>query len=80
VAADGSRLDDVLAGTGPWLITRDQLGHGKLEPFHDVLAAWFDKLGVTAVLVRPDRHVFGSGLPEDLTKRWEQLLHPEERA
>ena len=80
VAADNTRLDDALAGTGPWLITREQLQVGDFDPFGEALSARFDVLGAAAVLVRPDRHVFGSGPPEELTERWEQLLHPAGRA
>ncbi len=76
IAADGTRLDDALAGSGPWLITREQLESGDLRPFGEALTVWFGKLGATAVMLRPDRHVFGSGVPDDLTERWEQLLHP----
>jgi 3-(3-hydroxy-phenyl)propionate hydroxylase len=35
-------------------------GGGKLEEQDDVMAAWFDRHGATAVLVRPDHYVYGA--------------------
>ncbi len=73
--ADGAklRLDDVL-GSEPWLITAEGLGEPLLAPFRDTLAAWLGARGVAAVLVRPDRHVFGSGEPGHLAKAWAAAL------
>jgi 3-(3-hydroxy-phenyl)propionate hydroxylase len=75
-AADGQtiRLDDAL-GPGPWLIGRSTppvgawpgpmlrigLDDVRLAPFRADIGAWLDKRGAEAVLVRPDRYVFGSG-------------------
>ncbi len=74
--ADGEtvRLDDAL-GPGPWLISRSTppvgpwpgpmqripLDDARLAPFRADIVAWLDKRGAEAVLVRPDRYVFGSG-------------------
>lgn len=73
--ADGAvlRLDDVL-GSEPWLITMAGLGEPRLAPFRDALAAWLEARGVAAVLVRPDRHVFGSGAAEHLSEAWAAAL------
>ncbi|MDP2260582.1 MAG: bifunctional 3-(3-hydroxy-phenyl)propionate/3-hydroxycinnamic acid hydroxylase [Caulobacter sp.] len=62
------RLDDVL-GEGPWLIVRDATG-GALAPFADALTGWLDRHGAEAVLVRPDRYVFGVGPPAALQAAW----------
>ena len=73
--SDGAvlRLDDVL-GPEWWLITTAGLDEPRLAPFRDTLAGWLETRGVNAVLVRPDRHVFGSGLPEQLTTAWASAL------
>jgi 3-(3-hydroxy-phenyl)propionate hydroxylase len=70
VAADGRRLDDVL-GPGPWLIGRADLDAPALAGFAPALAAWLDGHGGDGVLVRPDRHVFGTGRAADLVAAWE---------
>lgn len=72
-AADGIRLDDVL-GMGEWLITRKDLDEPRLVAFADQIASWLDKTGVDAVLVRPDRYVFGTGNAADLKTAWEAAL------
>ncbi len=76
------RLDDVLGG-GPWLIGRSPRAGGahpglrlaclaepELAPFADDLAGWLDRRGAAAVLVRPDRYVFGTGEADDLARAW----------
>ncbi len=79
VASD-SRLDDVL-GAGAWLIARTDvpqlagmravaLDNAMLAPFRDILANWLDERAAAAVLVRPDRYVFGTGEPETLVAAW----------
>lgn len=87
-ADDGGRrvrLDDAL-GEGLWLISRDpfksddasmrvvDLASEPAAPFRDRLLAWLDRHGVDAVLVRPDRYVFGSGAPALLIDAWMQRL------
>jgi 3-(3-hydroxy-phenyl)propionate hydroxylase len=70
VAEDGTRLDDAL-GSESWLISYDDLGENNLKPFAAQLEEWFEKHGVKAVLVRPDRYVFGTGTAEDLGAAWQ---------
>ena len=78
------RLDEVL-GEGPWLIARDPaasdhglptfgLGEPRLDPFRADLARWLDAHKVDAVLIRPDRYVFGAGEPTALADAYRQAL------
>jgi 3-(3-hydroxy-phenyl)propionate hydroxylase len=69
IAADGTRLDAVL-GLGHWLIRRSDLTAPPLAPFAKPLAGWLDKHQAEAVLVRPDRYVFGTGAPTPLEAAW----------
>ena len=62
------RLDDVL-GEGPWVIRREDLS-GRLAPFAADLTRWFDSRAADAVLVRPDRYVFGTGDAAALQAAW----------
>jgi 3-(3-hydroxy-phenyl)propionate hydroxylase len=84
--ADGSKLDDVL-GPGAWLIGRSAPGSGvagnlrcvalddaALAPFKDQLRAWLGKFDADAVLVRPDRYVFGTGAPDRLREAWAKWI------
>ena len=73
--AGGLRLDDVLGG-GHWLLTRADLARSELAPFSAALVGWLDKNAVEAVLVRPDRYVFGSGDPATLSAAWAALFKP----
>jgi 3-(3-hydroxy-phenyl)propionate hydroxylase len=73
---DGRRLDDVM-GPGAWLIARgssdlagvksallarvEALDGAMLKAFSGMLSAYLDQAGSDAVLVRPDRYVFGTG-------------------
>ncbi|HEX7758171.1 MAG TPA: bifunctional 3-(3-hydroxy-phenyl)propionate/3-hydroxycinnamic acid hydroxylase [Caulobacteraceae bacterium] len=76
------RLDDFL-GEGPVLITRaPQAGLGvrsidldgpDLAPFRAALTLWLERHGAQAVLVRPDRFVFGAGEPRVLADAWRTL-------
>lgn len=69
VAADQDRLDDVM-GNGPWIFERSRLSEPRLAPFAAAITSWLDSHGVTAVLVRPDRYVFGTGDPDNLNAHW----------
>lgn len=69
IAADGTRLDDVL-GLEHWLLTRRDLAAPRLAPFARQLTGWLDRHRADAVLVRPDRYVFGSGPAERLQAAW----------
>lgn len=71
--ADGARMDDLL-GEGPWLITRQSLADGALAPFADRLRPWLESRDVEAVLVRPDRYVFGTGTAKALEKAWAERV------
>ncbi|WP_439814746.1 bifunctional 3-(3-hydroxy-phenyl)propionate/3-hydroxycinnamic acid hydroxylase MhpA [Zavarzinia sp. CC-PAN008] len=85
------RLDDAL-GDGTWLICREpcalgagdatvvDLGSDLVAPFRASLGAWLDARNAAAVLVRPDRYVFGSGQPTTLLAAWHAALHPLPRA
>ena len=73
VSAGGERLDDVL-GPEAWLITRPGLANGKLAPFATMLGKWLDTHGAAAVVVRPDRFVFGSGDPAALVQAWQAAV------
>ncbi len=69
IAADGTRLDEVL-GLGHALITRADLETLRLAPFARQIGHWLDKHQAEAVLVRPDHHVFGTGNAADLVEAW----------
>jgi 3-(3-hydroxy-phenyl)propionate hydroxylase len=43
----------------------------ELAPFRLPLSAWLNKHDAEAVLVRPDRYVFGSGVAETLVAAWQ---------
>ncbi|MDP3855766.1 bifunctional 3-(3-hydroxy-phenyl)propionate/3-hydroxycinnamic acid hydroxylase [Phenylobacterium sp.] len=79
-------LDEVL-GDEAWLISNlalqappgvhaVALHDPRLSPFRDALSAWLARHGVEAVLVRPDRYVFGSGAPHDLLSAYAAMLTP----
>ncbi len=71
--ADEARLDDVL-GAGHWLIDRAALERAEMAPFREALAGWLDAHQAEAVLVRPDRYVFGTGNGGELADRWAASL------
>jgi 3-(3-hydroxy-phenyl)propionate hydroxylase len=71
--ADEARLDDVL-GAGYWLIDRAALERAELAAFREALAGWLDTHQAEAVLVRPDRYVFGTGRADDLADAWAAAL------
>ncbi|MDZ4776847.1 MAG: bifunctional 3-(3-hydroxy-phenyl)propionate/3-hydroxycinnamic acid hydroxylase [Alphaproteobacteria bacterium] len=79
-----SRLDDTL-GSGAWLISRaaaasaggQGLRHVSLDdltlaPFRDALDHWLSSHD--AVLVRPDRYIFGVGEADALARAWREHL------
>jgi 3-(3-hydroxy-phenyl)propionate hydroxylase len=79
------RLDDALGDTG-WLISRTpvsdapegikcaDMASDELAPFRAKLETWLDKHCAEAVLVRPDRYVFGAGAPDPLLAAWSSAL------
>jgi 3-(3-hydroxy-phenyl)propionate hydroxylase len=79
------RLDDAL-GAGAWLIAASPparaepgitivgLDDPRIAPFRASLAAWLRKYAVEAVLVRPDRYVFGTGSGEHVLLAWSKAL------
>lgn len=79
-------LDDIL-GHQAWLISRSgfatapagvrsaALDDPALAPFRAALAAWLEAQGAEAVLVRPDRYVFGTGTPASLAAAWSANLN-----
>jgi 3-(3-hydroxy-phenyl)propionate hydroxylase len=69
----GERLDDVL-GEGCWLIDRRDTSSALVGPFGADIARWLDAHGAEAVLVRPDRYVFGTGTPRALAAAWAERL------
>jgi len=85
------RLDDVL-GEGGWLIVREaspaiapgvrtvSLADAPLAPFRSALSDWLTGLGADAVLVRPDRYVFGTGEAAALADAWSSALSPHRKA
>lgn len=83
------RLDDVLGQDATLIVrsapgrTRDllsvrvrSLDEPELAPFSDRLAAWLGGHGAEAVLVRPDRYVFGTGRAEDLLDAFAARVAP----
>ena len=73
VAEDGSRLDELL-GPGVWLIGRETLQESRMAPFAAGLRAWLDHQSAEAVLVRPDRYVFGTGESGVLSAHWQAQM------
>lgn len=80
-----ARLDDAL-GPDAWLLTRTAFDHDAaglrvaqldapaLAPFRPALEAWLAAREADAVLVRPDRYVFGVGAPAALAATWFERL------
>ncbi len=79
------RLDDAL-GAGAWFITtapiastnpdllRVGLDDARIAPFRGPVASWLAARQVEAVLVRPDRVVFGAGSGAVLLQAWSSAL------
>jgi 3-(3-hydroxy-phenyl)propionate hydroxylase len=84
-------MDDVL-GEGAWLIVRRppaaaienvevvDLGSTRMAPFRAHLETWLDRHRAEAVLVRPDRYVFGVGEPAVLAVAWGAAMSPLRQA
>jgi 3-(3-hydroxy-phenyl)propionate hydroxylase len=87
-AGEGSarlRMDDCV-GEEACLITKAPVGGAAagvrvldvdaeaFAPFRPALLAWLDERQTEAVLVRPDRYVFGSGAPRVLLEAWSESL------
>jgi 3-(3-hydroxy-phenyl)propionate hydroxylase len=53
-----------------WLISRSSLEEHTFVPFAEYLRHWLDRHQAEAVLVRPDRYVFGTGAANDLRQQW----------
>lgn len=82
---DGRRMDDAI-GQGPWLFTRAAsgapssmvrefvIGGAALGSFGEAVSGWLQEYGADAVLVRPDRHVFGLGEADGLLAAWQNKL------
>jgi 3-(3-hydroxy-phenyl)propionate hydroxylase len=84
VSGAAGRMDDVL-GSGAWLITRRALAcradmrvatldEPDLASYRADVASWLDRHDAEAVLVRPDRYVFGAGESQSLLARWRDAL------
>jgi len=54
-------------------LTAVALGRPVLAPFRAELMHWLKKHGADAVLVRPDRYVFGTGDAQTLAQSWAAL-------
>ncbi|HEY2050395.1 MAG TPA: FAD-dependent monooxygenase, partial [Caulobacteraceae bacterium] len=82
------RMDDAL-GCRPWLLSRVpaqkvdgvrtlSLACETLSSFRGDLETWLDaRSAAQAVLVRPDRYVFGTGDPRALTDAWAKTLRAD---
>ncbi len=81
-----TRLDDTL-GSGAWLISRSAapkeaklslrcvaLNEPLVAPFRDALEHWLSRHNADAVLVRPDRYIFGVGAADMLARAWHERL------
>ena len=82
---NGDQKWDDVAGDGAWLITREaadpapgisvfRLGDPGLAAFAGDFSTWLGKRGADSVLVRPDRHVFGTGPAAQLIRAWTSAL------
>lgn len=88
VAEDGERLDSVL-GLDAVLLTRIATAQRdgpvrtlsvdapELAKFAGPLGSWFAEAGVEAVLIRPDRHIFGTGDAHSLVQSWQAMAGRE---
>lgn len=81
LSEQGERLDDIL-GDSAWLLgeaddaapnailRKVALDAEPIRPFASSLSAWLEEKGVSAVLVRPDRQIFGTGNADELSNAW----------
>ena len=88
LAADGVRFDTILgptavliartpvegAPTGVRIISIDS---PELRPYASAVNSWLTAAHASAVLIRPDRHVFGTGRARDLLDAWLAMAKPE---
>jgi len=58
----------------PPFLSRVDIAAPHLAPFADPLRAWLDARDADAVLVRPDRYVFGAGAAKDLIAEFSHSL------
>jgi len=86
-AGDPARLDDKI-GAGAWLIGAGglpdlpgvklvALTSADLGDFLDPVRDWLNRHNAEAVLVRPDRYIFGAGAPATLARSWQSALSAE---
>ncbi|WOR15236.1 bifunctional 3-(3-hydroxy-phenyl)propionate/3-hydroxycinnamic acid hydroxylase [Hyphomonas sp. FCG-A18] len=80
------RLDDQSSQRSlPLLISREPLSPDDLvesisllspgiESFAAEIRAWLDEADADAVLLRPDKYVFGTGSPDDLVQAWHDCI------
>lgn len=85
VSEHGQRLDEAL-GEGAVVIGKSlpassgsdvrllDLDAGALQPFAEIITNWLDERGAEAVLIRPDRHVFGTGTADELLSWWQDAV------
>jgi 3-(3-hydroxy-phenyl)propionate hydroxylase len=80
----GIRFDEIL-GQQATLIGRNlargdsmvqllDLTAAESTAFKPMLETWLQTVGAESVLVRPDRHIFGIGSPDDLLRKWNLAL------
>jgi 3-(3-hydroxy-phenyl)propionate hydroxylase len=76
IEQDGQRIGlDAVLGEGAWLIGAPELDEARLAPFRAPLQAWLARQGAAAVLVRPDRYVFGTGDAAKLAAAYADYLN-----
>lgn len=82
--ADGAKWDDAV-GPVAAVVSREAPGRADglhcfslndpvMQPFASGLSRWLDMHDADAVLIRPDRYVFGTGRPDALCASWTAAL------
>jgi len=61
-------------------VRRLDLDAPDMADFAEVIRDWLEAVGAPAVLVRPDRHIFGTGRPDELIRQWSHALRLAEAA